>query len=176
MTSSDSSTTTASGGPRLVSAWWRAGAYGCLLLLALAATAGVSMYEQFRAQVVHLQAQLHTVPQIRFICILLDAQHAPALLVTQDPLEGALQLQRLNAVSEGREDSMQLWVLPQSGTPRSLGVLTSKAKTLRLPATATALAGAHQLAISVEVKGGVPESSGPRLPYLFTGPLVQKAL
>ena len=39
-----------------------------------------------------------------------------------------------------------------------------------------ALAQASQLAISVEDKGGVPESRGPRLPYLFTGALVQKAL
>jgi anti-sigma-K factor RskA len=58
----------------------------------------------------------------------------------------------------------------------SLGVLPSKVATPRLPVTADVLEGAAQLAISVEDKGGVDERKGPRLPYLFRGALVQKAL
>jgi len=79
-------------------------------------------------------------------------------------------------VKEGREDTMQLWAVTPGQAPRSLGVLAASGKTHQVPVTETALAPASQLAISVEDKGGVPEGRGPRLPYLFTGALVQKAL
>jgi anti-sigma-K factor RskA len=55
-------------------------------------------------------------------------------------------------------------------------VLSPGGKTLQLPATEAALAGVGQLAISVENRGGAAPSGGPRLPYLFNGALVQKAL
>ena len=97
-------------------------------------------------------------------------------LVTADTQGSVLQLQRLNEVREGREDSMQLWALDGDKPPRSLGVIASTYKTLQLPAPATALAGVQELAISVEDKGGAAEGRGPRLPYLFKGGLVKKAL
>jgi anti-sigma-K factor RskA len=162
---------------RTVSPWWRAGAFFLAILLAVAITAGFSMFEVFKAQIENLQTKLQTLPQTRYIAVLTDDQQLPAMLVTFDPHDGALQLQRLNAVSEGREDSMQLWALPaHNGKPRSLGVLESKGRTLRLPASEKSLPGMTQLAISVEDKGGVAEIKGPRLPYLFKGHLVQKAL
>lgn len=177
-----------------VSPWWRAATYALLIVLATAITTTLSMFEQFKAQISHLQTQLKTTPQIRFVAVLLDDKAAPAMLVTFDPQEGALQLQRLNAVKEGREDSMQLWAQVPGQQPQSLGVITSKAATVRLPAKADALEGATTLAISVEDKGGVDvkgsvyadggvdavakatPARGPRLPYLFQGALVRKAL
>jgi anti-sigma-K factor RskA len=161
---------------RAVSPWWRAAAIFLVVVLSILTAAGFSMFEVFQAQIAHLQARLQTVPQIRFIAILADREQAPAMLVTLDPQDKALQVQRLNAVAEGREDSMQLWALPDHGNPRSLGVLESSGKTLRLAATDQSLAGASQIAVSVENRGGVLESQGPRLPYLFRGAVVQKAL
>lgn len=161
---------------RRVSPWWRATAYLLAIVLAIGVTATFSMYEVFKTQITHLQGKLITVPQIRYIAVLTDDQLAPAILVTLDPQEKAFQIQRLNAVTEGREDTMQLWALGVSGKPESLGVLESKGKTLQLPTSAKLLQGVAQLAISVEDKGGVPNSKGPRLPYLFKGPLVEKAL
>lgn len=134
------------------------------------------MYEVFKAQITHLQGKLQTLPQIQYVAVLTDDQQAPAMLITLDPQEKVFQIQRLNAVTEGREDTMQLWALGVSGKPESLGVLESKGKTLRLPTSVKLLQGITHLAISVEDKGGVPNSKGPRLPYLFKGPLVQKAL
>lgn len=165
-----------------VSTWWRTAAYALLIVLATAIATTLSMFEQFKAQISHLQTQLETTPHIRFVAVMLDDKAAPAMLVTFDPQDGALQLQRLNAVKEGREDSMQLWAVKLGQPPRSLGVITSKAGTLRLPAHADALSGAIALAISVEDRGGVDTAlkadtaRGPRLPYLFQGALVQKAL
>jgi len=162
--------------PAQVSRWWRALAYLLAIVLALGLATTASLYEQLKAQIRHLQAQVALVPQVRYISVLLDAQQSPALLVTLDPQAGALQLQRLNEVQEGREDSLQLWALAPGQAPRSLGVVQSKFKTLQLSAREGSLDGAQQLAISVEDKGGVSDSKGPRLPYLFTGWLVQKAL
>lgn len=146
------------------------------LVLLLGAATTASMVEQLKAQIVHLQERLLVTPQVRYVSVLLDAQELPALLVTMDPQAGVLQLQRLNEVKEGREDSMQLWALSANQPPRSLGVIQSKFKTLQLPAKEAQLTGVTKLAISVENKGGVPEAVGPRLPYLFQGWLIQKAI
>lgn len=136
----------------------------------------MSMFEQFKAQMAYLQKQLQATPQIKYLSVLLDEKQAPALLVTFDPQDQYLQIQRLNDVKEGREDTMQLWALQANQAPRSLGVLANSGKTLRLPVDLLALADVPQLAISVENKGGVMQEAGPRLPYLFTGAVVQKAL
>lgn len=156
--------------------WWRAASIFLTLVVMFGAATGVSLYEQFKAQIRHLQGQLSQTSQIRYIAVLLDAQQQAALLATFDPKDQALQLQRLNDVKEGREDTLQLWALSANASPRSLGILESKAKTLRLPVTDQALETARELAISVENKGGVPEGRGPSLPYLFKGSVVQKAL
>ena len=163
-------------GKRRVSPWWRALAIFLMLVLLIGWAASASMTEQLKAQIRHLQAKVATVPQIRHLAVLLDDQQQPAMLVTMDPQTGLLQLERLNEVKEGREDSMQLWALDGDKPPRSLGVIESKYKTLQLPAKEASLAGIGQLAISVEAKGGVPETQGPRLPWLFKGALVHKAI
>jgi anti-sigma-K factor RskA len=161
--------------PRTSKLWLGISVVLMLVLLVGAATTA-SMYEQLKAQIVHLQERLAVTPQVRYVSVLLDAQELPALLVTMDPQAGVLQVQRLNEVKEGREDSMQLWALSTNQPPRSLGVIQSKFKTLQLPAKEAALSGVTKLAISVENKGGVPEQVGPRLPYLFQGWLIQKAI
>ncbi|MHB8948435.1 MAG: anti-sigma factor domain-containing protein [Rhodoferax sp.] len=164
------------GAPRGPIAWWRAATIACLLVIAIATATGVSMFEQFEAQIRHLQTKLQKTAQIRYIAILLDDSQAPAMLVTSDPQEGSLQIQRLNNVTEGRADSMQLWALSANGQLRSLGVLTSPGKTLRLPVAEKTLADISELAISVEDKGATTQRREPSLPYLFKGALVQKAL
>ena len=159
-----------------VSGWWRAAAILCLVLLAVALATGVSMMEQFKAQIQHVQGQLKETAQIKYIAVLNDDKQAPAMLVTMALQDNVLQIQRLNAVSEGREDTMQLWAMSDGDPVRSLGILESKGRTLRLPATERDLASDTTLAISVEDKGGALPGNGPRLPYLFKGSVIQKAL
>lgn len=158
-----------------VSGWWRAATVFLALLLCIGLAATMSMYEQFKAQLQHMQTQLQSVQQIKYISILVDDKGAPAMLATLDPQDHTLQLQRLNGVVEGQDDTMQLWALSGTGRPVSLGTLTSKLKTQRLNASDNDLAQVTQLAISVENKGGVDPAQGPRLPYLFQGAVVQKA-
>jgi anti-sigma-K factor RskA len=155
---------------------WRAAFIACLLIMVIGTAIGVSMFEQFSAQINHLQSKVLNTAQIKYVSVLMDDQHAPAMLVTQDLQDGKLQIQRLNAVAEGREDTLQLWAVYPNQNPISLGILKTSSKTLQLPADDKTLAGLPQLAISVEDKGGAEQGRGPRLPYLFTGAVVQKTL
>lgn len=155
---------------------WRIATIVCLILLALAGATGMSMMEQFKAQLGNVQAKLKSVPQIRYIAVLQDDQHRPAQLITFDPQDGYLQIQRLNDVKEGPQDSMQLWALDDDDRPLSLGIITPKIVTGQIRVSGTVLAQARALAVSVENKGGVEPDQLPRLPYLFTGLLIRKAL
>jgi anti-sigma-K factor RskA len=159
-----------------VSTWWRVLAILLLIAVLLGWAVGTSMVEQLKAQIVQLQVRLVEVPQVRQIAVLHDEHQLPAMLVTFDPKQGVLLVQRLNEVREGRLDLMQLWALTADAAPRSLGVIESKYKTLQMPVTADALRGVTQLAISVENKVGVTEAARPALPYLFQGWLVQKSI
>lgn len=161
---------------RRVSAWWRVLAVVLMLALLIGWAASSSMVTQLQAQIQHLQGRLVQVPQIRHVSVMLDAQGLPAMLATYNPPEGRLTLQRLNEVKEGREDSMQVWAVGLGGEPRSLGVIESKYKTLQLPVAEADLNGVDTLGISAEQKGGVPAGSGPSLPWLFLGALVQKSI
>ncbi len=155
---------------------WRIATIVCLVLLALAGATGVSLMEQFKAQLTHLQRKLKSAPQVRFVAVLQDDQHQPAQLVTFDPQDGYVLIQRLNDVKEGREDSLQLWALDDQGRALSLGVLSPGLRTLQLRVTEATLAQTKTLAVSVESKGGVEAGQLPSLPYLFTGALIRKAL
>lgn len=158
------------------SKFWLAVSVVLTLVLLLGGAATMSLYEQMKAQLEHLQRQADTTPGIRYVAVLLDDQQRPALLVTLDPRGGLLELQRLNNMVEGRDDSMQLWALSDGLPPRSLGVIQGKLRTAQLPTTEVALKTATQLAVSVEVKGGVPEAAGPQLPFLFQGWLIHRAI
>jgi anti-sigma-K factor RskA len=84
-------------------------------------------------------------------------------------------LKRVGGFQEQADKSLQLWALPQSGAPKSLGVLGSDA-VIRLPATGDDVRQVPTLAISLEAKGGAPAGSGPAGPVLFKGALLETAL
>ena len=158
-----------------VHAFWRVLAVALTLVLLLAWAFGASMFEQFRAQIHHLEKRLSDVPQVREISLLLDAQQQPALLVTYDPIGKALQVQRLNDVKEGREESLHLWALSASDQPRLLGVLTNRYKTTQLDVPPEALEGANALGLSVENKDQGPQGGQPSQPWVFKGWLVKRS-
>lgn len=173
---SSTNATSAPAHPKCVSGWWRSATYALLVLICIAAAAVASMFEQFKAQVQHMQVQLKETQQLKYVAVLTDAKQAPAMLITMNLADNVLQIQRLNSVLEGREDTLQLWAMSEGDPTRSLGVLTSKAKTLQIPIAERELASATSLAISVENKGGVGNEKGPRLPFLFQGAVIKKAL
>lgn len=167
---------TPSSAPAGVSAWWRASAITLAVLLALGTATSVSMFEQFKAQIQHVQKQLKDTGQVKYIAVLGNAKFPAAMLVTMSVQDTNIQIQRLNDQLENSEESLQLWALSEGDPIRSLGVLGSKAKTLQIPLDEREMASATTLAISVEHKGGADAGKAPQQPFLWQGPVIRKAL
>ena len=123
---------------------------------------------QEKAQLV---AQLQATPEIRYVAVLSDQAASASMLVTFDPKHNTLTLKRVGAFQEGPDKSLQLWALPASGAPRSLGVLGAE-PVVKLTAAEPQVGAAPALAISLEPKGGVPSEGGPTGPVLFKGPVL----
>jgi len=169
--------------------WWRGAAFAGGM--ATAAAVGVTVYladevgrresqlaqagrarDTLAQQNVQLAAQLQAQPAIQYVAVLGDDKSAPSLLVTFDPKHNTLTLKRLGAFQEGPDKSLQLWALPPSGGPRSLGVLGAD-PVVKLTTAESQVRQVPALAVSLEPRGGVPSEGGPTGPVLFKGALLQ---
>jgi len=158
---------------------WRGASAVCALATLAAVVVGVQINGGLRtttgAQIAALQQQLQVAPQIQYVAVLADDKAAASMLVTFDPKNNQLVLQRVGGFQEGTDKSLQLWALPPAGGPRSLGVL-GQDKLLKLVAGEADVKQVPTLAISLEPKGGVPSETGPTGPVLFKGELIQRML
>lgn len=172
------STEAASGGWLRSLGFWRGLAFASVAAAVLAMVNTSQVREGFGQEVAALQTRLATAPQIQYVAVLVNAQPgaadaAASMLVTFDARSGQLVLQRVGNYQETADKSLQLWALPPSGVPRSLGVLGPD-RVLRLPAAPGEVREVPALAISLEPHGGVPSAGGPTGPVLFKGALIQK--
>ena len=158
--------------------WRSATGFGAAATVA-ALVVGVNMREQLGqqlgGQIAALRSQLQATPQIEYVAVLSDDKSNASILVTFDAKNRKLVLQRVGGYTEAGDKSLQLWALPPTGGPRSLGVLGGD-KLLNLSAVEGDVREVPTLAISLEPKGGVPSASGPTGPVLFKGALIQKVL
>ncbi|MBC7683554.1 MAG: anti-sigma factor [Ferruginibacter sp.] len=154
---------------------WRCAAAAGVVATVIAMVIGVDQRTHFVTQIASLRTQLQATPQIKYVAVLADGKADPSMLVTFDARNNKLVLQRISGYQEASNKSLQLWALPPSGGPRSLGVLGSD-KLLRLTAAEGDVKAIPDLAISLEPKGGVPGAGGPTGPVLFKGALIQKML
>ena len=154
---------------------WRSVAAAGALATVVVVVTGLNLREQMSGEINQLQAQLLAAPQIEYIAVLSDDKQAASMLVTFDAKNRKLLLQRVGGFQEPGDRSLQLWALPPSGGPKSLGVLGSE-QLLRLTAAQADVREVPTLAISLEPKGGVPGVGGPTGPVLFKGALIQKML
>lgn len=159
---------------RSLTVWRVASAAGAVATVA-AVTVGLNLRQELGSEIAKLQTQLQATPQIEYVAVLADDKAAASMLVTFDPKNKKLTLQRVGGYQEASDRSLQLWALPPSGGPKSLGVLTND-KLLRLTAGENDVREVPTLAISLEPKGGVPSETGPTGPVLFKGALIQKML
>ncbi len=159
---------------RSLTVWRVASAAGAVATVA-AVTVGMNLRQELGSEIAQLQTQLQASPQIEYVAVLADDQAAASMLVTFDAKTNKLTLQRVGSYQEAGDRSLQLWALPPSGGPKSLGVLGSD-KLLRLTAGENEVREVPTLAISLEPKGGVPSETGPTGPVLFKGALIQKML
>lgn len=154
---------------------WRGAALTGALATVAALGVGLQTSRSLDAQVGQLTAQLNNVQKLQYVAVLSDDKSAASALVTFDLSKSRLTLQRVGSYEEARDKSLQLWALPASGGPQSLGVLTGD-KVIRLPAQAEQITTIPMLAISLEPKGGVPSATGPTGPVLFKGALLKTAM
>ena len=126
-------------------------------------------------QVKELTAKLAAAPDIQYVAVLADDKASASMLVTFDPKSQKMMLKRVGGFQVQADKSLQLWALPRTGGPKSLGVLGSDA-VVRLAASGNDVKEVPTLAISLEPKGGVPAGSGPSGPVLFKGALLETAL
>jgi anti-sigma-K factor RskA len=159
---------------RSLTLWRGTTAAGALATVLVVVTA-VGLRDEMGAQIGELQAKLSAQPQIEYVAVLNDEQASASMLVTFDPKNGRLTLQRVGGYQEAADKSLQLWALPPGAAPRSLGVL-SQEKLLQLAADQRDVREVPALAISLEPRGGVPSETGPTGPVLFKGALIQKML
>ncbi len=156
-------------------ALWRSVSAAGALATVTAVTLGVGMRQELGTEIARLQTELQAAPQIQYVAVLTDDKAAASMLVTFDPNNKKLTLQRVGSYQEADDRSLQLWALPPAGGPKSLGVL-GRDKLLRLTAGENDVREVPTLAISLEPKGGVPSETGPTGPVLFKGALIQKML
>ncbi|NNG22858.1 anti-sigma factor [Telluria aromaticivorans] len=108
-------------------------------------------------------------PAVSDIATLLDEKAQTALLVTADRERRLLTVRLVATQPLSPGQVLQLWAVPQQGTPRSLGVLDGS-RQLALPLTAQAIgADVALLAVSLEPQGGSPDPNGPSGPILYKG-------
>ena len=152
------------------SSWWRN-----LLLWRGVSLIGTAVSVVAVLVGLNLNQQLQTLPRVSYVAVLADDQSAASMLVTFDPLQRKLTLQRVGGYQEASDKSLQLWALPPGKGPQSLGVLSHE-KLLRLTVAEAQVNAVPTLAISLEPQGGVPSERGPTGPVLFKGALIQKSL
>lgn len=165
--------------------WWRMGALAGGVASLVAVTVAVRLEGEIQGQGRQLaevtqqkgalDAQLRAVSQIEYVAVLSDDKANASLLVTFDPRNQRMTLKRVGGFQEAADKSLQLWALPPSGKPQSLGVLAA-GPVIRLSAQEAQVREVPALAISLEPKGGVSSETGPTGPVLFKGALLQTTL
>ena len=111
------------------------------------------------------------------LVVVLSGQDArPALLVSADRSGRTLTVKAIAPVQPVADRVLQLWALPEQGSPRSLGLIpamgaVSSFVRLDLPApVGSALQNIPALAVSLEPQGGSPTGL-PTGPVLYSGPV-----
>jgi anti-sigma-K factor RskA len=110
-----------------------------------------------------------------YLALLADPKtQVPVLLVSAGRKSDRLWVKTLDPAIHVAERSLQLWAIPKSGAPVSLGLVSADEKaTLKLVAVADqSLADIPALAVSLEPMGGSP-TGAPTGPILFSGPCVK---
>lgn len=108
-------------------------------------------------------------PGINYIATLSDDKAQTALVLTADSASQALDVRVVGGAQVASDRNLQLWAVPKSGAPRSLGIIAdNKRGHFRLTDQAIGQDVAL-LAVSLEPKGGSPDPNGPTGPILYKG-------
>jgi len=112
-------------------------------------------------------------PQGTLVAVLAGGDAKPALLASTDRSSRFLTVAAIAPIALASDRALELWMLPDHGNPRSLGLVSGVAPAgiarVALPANAEqALKDIPALAVSLEPSGGSPTGS-PTGPVLYSG-------
>lgn len=104
-----------------------------------------------------------------FVAVLTSATHQPMGVVSMHS-PNLLRVRVVHNWSSMGDKSLQLWVMPESGAPRSLGLVRNQVgdTLITIEPTDPRVRGARMLAISAEPPGGSPTDQ-PTGPVLCSG-------
>ncbi len=114
-------------------------------------------------------------PEGTLVVVLAGGDAKPALVATAARASRYLAVKAIAPIAVAPDRSLELWMLPETGNPRSLGVISTIAPAgiarIQLPAAADqTLQSIPALAISLEPAGG-SRTGLPTGPVLYTGPV-----
>jgi anti-sigma-K factor RskA len=108
---------------------------------------------------------------ITHVAVLSDKKSDAVILISWDSTHSAVKLHRLTDAAPPAGKTMQLWGLPASGHPVSLGVIPDHGD-VTLPTGQQEPQQFPALAVSIEPPGGSPNPNGPTGPVVFSGKLL----
>lgn len=109
-------------------------------------------------------------PDQTLVAVLAGQDAKPVLIASVDRTGRTLRVKPVAPVELAADRALELWALPQGGSPRSLGLISpSGVAQIALAGPAeTALAQVPALAVSLEPRGGSPTGL-PTGPVLYSG-------
>ena len=109
-------------------------------------------------------------PEGALVVVLAGSDAKPALVASADRLGRYLSVKAVGRLDVPADRALELWMLPQGGNPRSLGLLDAAgtARVLLAAPADEALRSIPALAVSLEPRGGSPTGL-PTGPVLYTG-------
>jgi len=104
-----------------------------------------------------------------FVAVLTAPDAAPRMVVSMHS-PNLLRVRMVKPWQQADDKSLELWVLPKEGAPRSLGLIANASgdTMIRIEPTDPRVRGANALAVSLEPRGGSPTRQ-PTGPVLCSG-------
>jgi anti-sigma-K factor RskA len=111
-------------------------------------------------------------PEGAVLVVLAGSDAKPALIASADRSGRYLSVKAVTRVDVPADRALQLWMLPDGGNPRSLGLIdaTGSARVALAGPADEALRNIPALAVSLEPRGGSPTGL-PTGPVLYSGPV-----
>jgi anti-sigma-K factor RskA len=133
-------------------------------------TAGLAAMAVAIALVVYT-LNVPTTPSPKYVAVLSDQSQKPALVASLDPDARRLVVRMLAPPSPDPTHAHELWLLPPTGAPRSLGLLAGEETVITVSPENSATLATGALAVSLEPAGGSP-TGAPTGPVLSSGPVL----
>ena len=108
---------------------------------------------------------------VSHVAVLNDEDAHPVMLVAWDEVHSTMTLHLLGKLDLPAGRAMELWGIPASGHPVSLGMLPDSASGM-VTAGQQKPESYEALAVSIEAPGGSPDHHAPSGPVVFTGKLL----